>query len=76
MLRAHSVAELEGAFAPMTRAGPSGLLGRPPVHFTSARKRIVELAARPSAANDVRALDAGGLRAYGQNLPALFPRVA
>jgi len=79
VLQAHSAVELEGAFATMTRAGASGLIVLPSVHFSAERKRIVELAARhrmPTMYEHREFVDAGGLLSYGPNLLALVRRAA
>jgi putative ABC transport system substrate-binding protein len=79
VLRANRAVELEGAFATMTRAGASGLIVLPSVHFSAERKRIVELAARhrmPTMYEHREFVDAGGLLSYGPNLLALVRRAA
>ena len=78
-VEARGSADLDQAFAEMTRAGAGGLMVLPIATFFSERKRIVELAARtrlPAVHTSRPFVEGGGLMAYGANLSDLLRRAA
>ena len=71
--------DLDRAFSEITRARPGALTVLPSSMFISERRRLADLAAknRLPAVYFVREfVDAGGLMAYGPNLPDLSRRAA
>jgi putative ABC transport system substrate-binding protein len=78
-LEARGPEEFERAFAEMGRGRAGGLTVLTSIMFFSERKRLVELAAKhrlPAVYPWREPVDAGGLLAYGPNLPDLFRRAA
>jgi putative ABC transport system substrate-binding protein len=78
-VEARGPAEFDGAFSEMTRAraGALTVLGTP--MFITGRRRLVDLAAKnrlPTVFSGRDWVDAGGLMAYGPNVPDLFRRAA
>ncbi len=70
--------ELKGAFTAMAKAREEALLVVPHPFFDVHTQRIVDLAARsrlPAMYPDRAYVDAGGLMAYGVNLPAIRRRL-
>ena len=68
-----------GAFPAMTRERAGALLVLPDATFRDQQRRIVDLAAKsrlPSMYWSREFVDAGGLMAYGANIPDLFRRAA
>jgi ABC-type uncharacterized transport system substrate-binding protein len=71
--------EFERAFSEMARARVGGLVVVTSAMFLSERRRLVELAAKnrlPAVYPWREPVDAGGLLAYGPNLPDLYRRAA
>jgi putative ABC transport system substrate-binding protein len=71
--------DFEKAFSEMTRARAGGLTVLTSIMFFSERERLVELAAKhrlPAVYPWREPVDAGGLVAYGPNLPDLSRRAA
>jgi putative ABC transport system substrate-binding protein len=78
-VEARSPADFERAFSDMTRARAGALTVLGTSMFTSERRRLVNLAAKnrlPTMYPLREFVDAGGLMAYGPNLPDLFRRAA
>jgi len=78
-LEARGPEEFERAFAEMGRGRAGGLTVVTSIMFFSERKRLVELAAKhklPAVYPWREPVDAGGLLAYGPNLPDIFRRAA
>jgi ABC-type uncharacterized transport system substrate-binding protein len=78
-LEARGPEEFERTFAEMGRGRAGGLTVLTSIMFFSERKRLVELAAKyklPAVYPWREPVDAGGLLAYGPNLPDLFRRAA
>jgi putative ABC transport system substrate-binding protein len=78
-LESHSLGDLEGVFAAMSRDKVGGLIVLPSPMFLSARKRIVDLASQnrlPAMFFLREFVDAGGLMSYGPNLPQLWRHLA
>ena len=78
-LEARGPEEFERAFAEMGRGRAGGLIVLTSIMFFSERKRLVELAAKhklPAVYPWREPVDAGGLLAYGPNLPDIFRRAA
>lgn len=78
-VNAQSPGELAGAFAKMNQAGVKALLVETDAMFFSQRAHIVDLAAKhrlPAVYGERDFADAGGLMAYGTNLPETFRRAA
>jgi putative ABC transport system substrate-binding protein len=78
-LEARGPEEFERTFAEMGRRRAGGLTVLTSIMFFSERKRLVELAAKyklPAVYPWREPVDAGGLLAYGPNLPDLFRRAA
>ncbi len=79
LLEARSPNDFDGAFAAMTTNSASALIVFPSPMFYGEHRRIVDLAAKhrlPAIYAFREAVDAGGLMAYGANLPDLFRRAA
>jgi putative ABC transport system substrate-binding protein len=71
--------ELDGAFPAMTKARAEALLVLPHAFIYAHARRIVELAAQgrlPAVYAFREAVEAGGLMAYGVNVPDMFRRAA
>ena len=71
--------DFEKAFSAMMRARAGGLTVVTSIMFLGERRRLVELAAKnrlPTVYPWREPVDAGGLLAYGPNLPDLFRRAA
>ena len=71
--------ELPGAFAAAARDGAEGILATIESIFLGQRTRVVELAVRhrlPAVYPYREFVDAGGLMAYGPNVPRVFQRAA
>jgi putative ABC transport system substrate-binding protein len=78
-LEARGPDDFERAFSEMARARVGGLTVVTSIMFFSERKRLVELAAKsrlPAVYPWREPVDAGGLLAYGPNLPDLYRRAA
>jgi len=78
-LEARGPEEFEKAFGDMTRGRAGGLTVVTSIMFLAERKRLVELAAKnklPTVWPWREPVDAGGLLAYGPNIPDLFRRAA
>jgi putative ABC transport system substrate-binding protein len=76
---ARSPVDLDGAFAAIARHRPAVLLIAPSPMFFQERRRLAALAVRhrlPMVSAQREYAEAGGLVAYGANLPALFRRAA
>jgi putative ABC transport system substrate-binding protein len=76
---ARGPADFDRAFSEMTRTRVGGLTVLTSIMFFSERRRLVDLAAKhrlPAVYPWREAADAGGLLAYGPNLPDLFRRAA
>ena len=79
LVEARGPADLDRAFADMTRAGAGALMVLPIATFFSERKRIIEMAARnrlPAMYTSRRFVEDGGLMAYGADLTDLLRRAA
>ena len=78
-VEARGPADFDRAFSDMTRARAGALTVLPSNMFVTERRRLVDLAAKnrlPAVYPWREAVDAGGLMAYGANLPDLFRRAA
>ena len=78
-IEARGPEEFERAFSEMSRARVGGVTVLTSIMFFSERRRLVELAARnrlPVVYPWREPVDAGGLLAYGPNLPDLWRRAA
>ena len=78
-VEARGPADFDRAFSDMTRARAGALTVRPAPMFISERRRLVDLAAQnrlPAVYAWREFVDAGGLMAYGPNLPDLYRRAA
>ncbi len=83
-VRLHSVsvqgpAELDGAFSTIVRERPAVLIVNPTAMFFGERRRLAELALKyrlPTVSGQREYAEAGGLIAYGADLPELFRRAA
>jgi putative tryptophan/tyrosine transport system substrate-binding protein len=78
-MKARDPAEFDGAFSAMVRERVGALIVLPDPTFVSARKEIVDLAAKkrlPAIYGFREFADAGGLMAYGVNLADNFRRAA
>jgi putative ABC transport system substrate-binding protein len=78
-LEAHGPDDFERAFAEMRRGRAEGLTVLTSIMFFSERRRLVDLAAKnklPTVYPWKEPVDAGGLLAYGPNLPDLLRRAA
>jgi putative ABC transport system substrate-binding protein len=78
-LEARGPDDFERAFSEMARARVGGLTVVTSIMFFSERRRLVELAAKsrlPAVYPWREPVDAGGLLAYGPNLPDLYRRAA
>ena len=76
---AQSLGDLDAAFAQAARAAARGVVVMSDFVLYTLRQRIVELAARyrlPAIYEVKEFIDAGGLLAYGVNVPANFRRAA
>jgi putative ABC transport system substrate-binding protein len=74
-----SPAGLDGAFSTIARERPADLLLAPSPIFFEERRRLAELALKhrlPTVSSQLEYAEAGGLIAYGANLPKLFRRAA
>src|SRR5262249_3432655 len=79
LVRAGRPEEIDGAFAAMSRGRAEAVVILADPMFTSARRRIAELAMNarlPTMYGDGLAREAGGLMSYGPSLPDLFRRAA
>ena len=79
LVAANDPADLDGAFSTMTGASADALVVLNSPMFYSEHKHIVELAAKTHLPGMYAArefADAGGLMAYGANLPEVFRRAA
>jgi putative ABC transport system substrate-binding protein len=79
VLTARSGADIDRIFADAIAQHARAVVVQPSTLFFGERRRIVELAARhrlPAAYAQREYADAGGLVAYGTNLPELFVRAA
>ena len=79
LLDARGPNDFDRAFSAMTRGRASALVVFPSPMFYGEHKRIVDLATKhrlPAIYAFREAADAGGLMAYGANLPDLFRRAA
>src|SRR3984893_13404553 len=78
-VEARGPAEFDGAFSEMTRARAGALTVLTTPMFLAGRRRLVDLAAKnwlPTVFSGRDWVDAGGLMAYGPNVPDLFRRAA
>jgi putative ABC transport system substrate-binding protein len=78
-VEARGPADFDRAFSDMTRARAGALTVLPSTMFLIERRRLVDLAAKnrlPTVYPWREFVDAGGLMAYGANLPDLFRRAA
>jgi ABC-type uncharacterized transport system substrate-binding protein len=78
-LEANGPDDFERAFSEMRRGGAEGLTVLTSIMFFSERRRLVDLAAKnrlPTVYPWREPVDAGGLLAYGPNLPDLLRRAA
>ncbi len=78
-LEAHGPDDFERAFSEMRRGRAEGLTVLTSIMFFSERRRLVDLAAKnklPTVYPWREPVDAGGLLAYGPNLPDLLRRAA
>ena len=78
-VEAREPADIDRAFADMSRERAGALTVRPAPMFVSERRRLVELAAKnrlPAVYAWREFVDAGGLMAYGPNLADLYRRAA
>jgi putative ABC transport system substrate-binding protein len=78
-VEARGPADFDRAFSDMTRARADALTVVPSAMFFGERRRLVDLAAKnrlPTVFPYREGVDAGGLMAYGPNLPDLFRRTA
>ena len=78
-MNAQSPGELSDAFAKMSQAAVKALLVETDAMFFSQRAQIVDLAIRhrlPAVYAEREFADAGGLIAYGTNIPATFRHAA
>ena len=78
-VEAREPADIDRAFADMSRERAGALTVRPAPMFVSERRRLVDLAARnrlPAVYAWREFVDAGGLMAYGPNLADLYRRAA
>jgi putative ABC transport system substrate-binding protein len=79
IVEARGPADFDRAFSEMTRAHAGGLSVLTSIMFFSERRRLADLAAKhrlPAVYPWREAVDAGGLLAYGANIPDLFRRAA
>ena len=79
MVEARRPADLDSAFSDMTQAHAGALSVLSTAMFSSARRRLVDLAAKnrlPTVFPFREYVDAGGLISYGPDLPDLFRRAA
>jgi putative ABC transport system substrate-binding protein len=79
LLEANSPSDFDKAFSAMTRNRASALIVFPSPMFYNEHRRLVDLAAKhrlPAVYAFREAVDAGGLMAYGANIPELFGRAA
>ena len=78
-VEARGPADLDRAFADMTKARAGALTVLPSGMFIGERRRLVDLAAKnrlPAMYQTRESVDAGGLMSYGPNLADLFRRAA
>jgi putative ABC transport system substrate-binding protein len=79
VVEARGPADIDKAFADMTRARAGALAVTGSPMFTTERRRLVDLAAKnrlPAVYESREDVDAGGLMAYGPNWADLFRRAA
>jgi len=79
LLEANSPSDFDKAFSAMSRNRASALIVFPSPMFYNEHRRLVDLAAKhrlPAVYAFREAVDAGGLMAYGANIPDLFGRAA
>ena len=79
IVEARGPADFDRAFSEMTRAHAGGLSVLTSIMLFSERRRLADLAAKhrlPAVYPWREAVDAGGLLAYGANIPDLFRRAA
>jgi ABC-type uncharacterized transport system substrate-binding protein len=78
-VEARGPADVDGAFAEITKARAGALTVLPSSMFFNERRRLVDLAAKnrlPAVHPAREYVDAGGLMAYGPNLADLYRRAA